>query len=98
MGSGDERRHVIDGGNLFLFEQRHELILLLAWVGACCASANNCGGQHDRGANHSVCEAGDADAHGRISVSSVSPLDISLDRHQVVTVEASGACNDEYRN
>jgi hypothetical protein len=34
MGSGDERRHVIDGGNLFLFEQRHKLILLLAWVGA----------------------------------------------------------------
>ena len=25
-------------------------------------------------------------------------LDISLNRHQAVTVEASGACNDGYRN
>jgi hypothetical protein len=63
MGSGDESRQVIEGGNLILFEQRHKLILL-AWVGACRASANNCGGQHHRGANQSVCKAGDAGAHG----------------------------------
>jgi hypothetical protein len=71
MGAGDESRQVIDDGNLILFEQRHKLILL-AWVGACRASANNCGGQHHRGANQSVCKAGDAGAHGRISISSVS--------------------------
>src|SRR5246127_3489850 len=71
MGSGDESRQVIDEGNLILFEQRHKLILL-AWVGVCRASANNCGGQHRRGANHSVCKAGDAGAHGRISIPSVS--------------------------
>ena len=45
MGSGDESRQVIHEGNLILFEQRHKLILL-AWVGACRASADNCGGQH----------------------------------------------------
>ena len=52
MGSGDDTRHltVIDGRNLFLFEQRQKLILL-AWVGAGRPSANNCGGQHYRGAN-----------------------------------------------
>ena len=63
MGSGDESRQVIDEGNLILFEQRHKLILL-ARVGACRTSANNCGGQHHRGANQSVCKAGDAGAHG----------------------------------
>jgi hypothetical protein len=74
MGSGDESRQVIDEGNLILFEQRHKLILLilLAWIGACRASANNCGGQHHRGANQSVCKAGDAGTHGRISISSMS--------------------------
>src|ERR1700722_7116181 len=71
MGSCDESRQVIDDGNLILFEQRHKLILL-AWVGACGASANNCGGEHHRGANQSVCKAGDAGAHGRTSISSVS--------------------------
>jgi hypothetical protein len=71
MGSGDESRQVIDDGNLILFEQRHKLILL-AWIGACRASANNCGGQHHRGANQSVCKAGGAGTHGRISISSVS--------------------------
>ena len=47
MGSGEDTRHltVIDGRNLFLFEQRQKLILL-AWVGACRARANNYGGQH----------------------------------------------------
>ena len=65
MGSGDDTSHltVIDGRNLFLFEERKKLILL-AWVGACRASANNCGGQHHRGANQSVRKAGDAGAHG----------------------------------
>ena len=53
MGPPDDTRHVINGGNLFLFEQRHKLVLL-AWVGACPASANNCGGQHHRDANQSV--------------------------------------------
>src|SRR6516164_10616273 len=76
MGSGDESRQVIDDGNLILCEQRHKQILQIllawAWVGACRASANNCGGQHQRGASQSVCKAGDAGAHGRISVSSVS--------------------------
>ena len=73
MGSGDESRQVIDEGNLILFEQRHKLILLilLAWVGACRAGAENCGGQHHGGVNQSVCEAGDAGAHGGISISSV---------------------------
>src|ERR1700733_3290754 len=73
MGSGDDTSHVTvtDGRNLFLFEQRHKLILL-AWVGACRASANNRGGQHHRGANQNVYKAGDAGAHGRISISSVS--------------------------
>jgi hypothetical protein len=71
MGSGDESRQVIDEGNLILFEQRHKLILL-AWVGACRASANNCGGQHHRGADQSVCKVGDAGAHGRLPISSVS--------------------------
>jgi len=65
MGSSDEPRHIIDSGNLFLFEQRHKLILL-AWVCACRASANNCGGQHHRGANQSGYEATDVGAHGRI--------------------------------
>ena len=76
MGSGDESRQVIDGGNLICCELRHKQILQIllawAWVGACRASANNCGGQHHRGASQSVCKAGDAGAHGRISVSSVS--------------------------
>jgi hypothetical protein len=65
MGSGDDTRHltVIDGRNLFLFEQRQKLILL-AWVGARRASANNCSGQHHRSANQSVCKPGDAGAHG----------------------------------
>jgi hypothetical protein len=48
-----------------LFEQRHKLILLLAWVGACRASATNRGDQHHQGANQSVGKAGDAGAHGR---------------------------------
>src|ERR1700684_2961625 len=71
MCSGDESRQVIHEGDLILFEQRHKL-LLLAWVGGCRASANNCAGQHHRGANQSACKAGDAVAHGRISISSVS--------------------------
>jgi hypothetical protein len=64
VSSGDESRHltVTGGRNLFLSEQRHKLIVL-AWVGARRASANNCGGQHHRGANQSVCKAGDAGAH-----------------------------------
>ncbi len=53
MGAGDEPRYVIDGGNLFLLEQRQKLILLLAWVGTCRASADDCGGQHRRGTNQS---------------------------------------------
>jgi hypothetical protein len=78
MGSGDESRQVIHGGNLICCELRHKQILQIllawawAWVGACRASANNCGGHHHRGASQSVCKAGDAGAHGRISVSSVS--------------------------
>jgi hypothetical protein len=72
MGAVDDPRHVIDGGNLFLFEQRQKL-LILSRVGTCCATANNRGGQHYRSANQSVCEAGDAGAHGRISISSESP-------------------------
>src|ERR1700742_2809907 len=62
---GDDTRHltVIYRWNLFLCEQRQKLILL-AWVGACRAGANNGGGQHHRGANQSACKAGDADAHG----------------------------------
>jgi len=71
MGSGDEGRQVIDDGNLILCEQRHKLILL-AWVGACRAGASNCGGQNHLGANQTVCKPGDAGAHGRISISSVS--------------------------
>jgi hypothetical protein len=71
MGSGDESRQIIDEGNLILFEQRDKLILL-AWICACRASANNCGAQHHRGANQSVYKAGNAGAHGRISISSVS--------------------------
>jgi hypothetical protein len=68
MGSGDESRQVVHEWDLILLEQRHKLILL-AWVGACRAGANNPGGQHHRGANQSVCKAGDAGAHGRISIS-----------------------------
>jgi hypothetical protein len=79
MGSGDETRQVIDGGNLFLFEQRHKLILL-AWVGACRASANNCGGQHHQGVNHSIRKADDSGAHG-----SVSPRGVDLTHEQKVT-------------
>jgi hypothetical protein len=75
MGSGDESRQVIDDGNLIFFEQLHKLILL-ALVGACRASANNCGGQQHRGANQSVCKVGDAGAHGRISIPSVPLLSI----------------------
>ena len=49
MGSGNESRQVIHDGNLILFEQRHKLILLilLAWVGACRASADNCGARDE---------------------------------------------------
>jgi hypothetical protein len=65
MGSVDEPRHIIDGGNLFLLEQRHKLVIL-AWVGACCARADYCGRQHHRSANQRVWDSGDADAHGRI--------------------------------
>jgi hypothetical protein len=97
MGAVDDPRHVIDGGNLFLFEQRQKL-LILSRVGTCCATANNRGGEHYRSANQSVCEAGDAGVHGRISILLCHLLDISLNRHQAVTVEASGACNDGYRN
>jgi hypothetical protein len=45
MGASDDTNHltVVDGRNLFLFEQRQKLILL-AWVGACRASANSCRG------------------------------------------------------
>jgi len=64
MRSVDETRHVIEGGNLFLLQQPHKLILLLAWVGACRASTNNCGGHYHRGADQSVLKAGDAGAHG----------------------------------
>ena len=65
MGSGDDTSDltIIDGRNLFLFEQRQKLILL-AWVGACRASANYCSGQHRRSGNQNVCKAGDASAHG----------------------------------
>jgi hypothetical protein len=77
MGSGDDASHltVVDGWNLFLFEQCHKLIL--ARVGACRASANDCGGQHHRGANQSVCKAGDTDAHGshQAMMSEASPSD-----------------------
>jgi hypothetical protein len=74
MGSCDESRQVIHERNLILCEQLHKLILLilLAWVGACRASTNSCGGQHHRGANQSVGKSGDAGAHGRISISSAS--------------------------
>nr|WP_231639731.1 hypothetical protein [Mycobacterium sp. Marseille-P9652] len=74
MGSGNESGHVVDGGNLGCRELRHEEILQFvlgwAWVGACRAGANNCGGQHRRGAGESACKGGNAGAHGRISVSS----------------------------
>jgi hypothetical protein len=29
MGAVDDPRHVIDGGNLFLFEQRQKLLILI---------------------------------------------------------------------
>ena len=55
MGSGDESRQVIDDGNLICFELRHKKLILLVWVGASRASANNCGGHHHRGAKQSLC-------------------------------------------
>jgi hypothetical protein len=77
MGSGNEGGQVIDDGNLICCELRHKIILQFllawawawAWVGACRASADNCGSHHHRGAGQSVCKAGDAGAHDRISVS-----------------------------
>src|SRR6202046_5518693 len=58
MGSGDESRQVIHERNLILFEQRHKLILL-AWVGACRASANYRGGPPHRGHKQKGCNVGD---------------------------------------
>jgi len=53
MGSSDDTSHltVIDGRNLFLFEKRHKLILLLAWVGARRAGADECSGQQHQDAD-----------------------------------------------
>ena len=85
VGSGDERRQIIDEGNLILFEQRHKLILLvlLAWVGACRAGAKNCGSQHHRSADQSVCKAGNAAAHVANSTRATTgrPSTTAMSRH-----------------
>jgi hypothetical protein len=42
MGCGDEVWHARKGGNAFFIEKCQKLVVLV-WVGRCCAAAQNCG-------------------------------------------------------
>ena len=42
MGCGDEVWHARKGGDAFFVEQCQKLVVLV-WIGRCCAAAQNCG-------------------------------------------------------
>jgi hypothetical protein len=67
MGCVDEARRVIDGGDVFVTEQRQELVVL-ARVGRRRSTGQNCGAGKDRdGRNQGAGDAGGAGKHGGLS-------------------------------
>ncbi len=68
MGCVDEARHVVDGRDVLVTEQRQKLVIL-ARVGRCRAGGQNCDADNYRGGGNQVASLADeAGQHGRASV------------------------------